>query len=168
MKKVVILISILSVSSLAIDFDLMKKKSSSSNSVEMSVHDADKANEHVFQQLNQKQRETINDVMSSIGSNRNNFVMVTFDTTCGLLATCTEHKLSVRGSPGTFSESAGGSGAIHKNGNGKVAGTYSYVGLFKRNGSWRSCSGSFYLSGKKLNYAIRVYEDCRDAGSGEY
>jgi len=156
------------VSAREIDFDALEKNTKNKRSISMDFSDASKANDKKFQKINNGQRKVVNKFMESIASSRGNFVMIKFDTTCGLLDICLDHKLSVSGSPGTFSAGAGGSGAIHKGYNGKIAGNYSYVGSFKRNGFWRSCSGSFHLSGKKLNYVIRVYADCRDAGSGEY
>lgn len=93
------------------------------------------------------------------------FVMVDFDVVCGFLGSCIPKNLNISGGAGEFSSSYSGasSGAIHKGYNG-LAGQYNWSGQFNN----KVCSGSFYISGTKRNYTIRVYDDCRDAGSGEF
>jgi len=162
-----VLVSLFAVSK-EIDFDALEKKSSNNHSVSMDFNDANHANDKQFQKINNGQRKAIKKFMTSIAASRGNYVMVNFDTTCGLLMTCTDHKLNITGSPGIFHASAGGSGAIHKNGSRGLVGSYQYSGTFKRNGNLQICSGSFNLSGTKQNYMINVYNDCRDAGSREY
>jgi len=109
---------------------------------------------------------------SSSSSSTLDFVMVEFDVTCSLLSSCIEQNLQVSGASGTgnFSSSYNGAytGAIHKGYDGKLAGRYNWSAEIKIFDKIRSCSGSFYISGTKRNYTIRVYDDCRDAGSGEY
>jgi hypothetical protein len=109
---------------------------------------------------------------SSSSSTTLDFVMVEFDVTCGLLNSCIEQNLNISGAGGTgnFSSSYNGAytGAIHKGYDGKVAGRYSWSAEIKSFDKVYSCSGSFYISGTKRNYGIRVYDNCSDASSGEY
>lgn len=170
MKNIVIVLYLLTiiVSGREIDFDALEKRTQTKKSVSIDFSDASEANNNKFHKINSGQRKAVNKFVSSVAGSRGNYVMIQFDTTCGFLSPCVDHKLNVSGGPGSFSAGAGGSGAIHKDGNGKISGMYHYTGTFKRNGSWSSCSGSFRLSGLKQNYTIRVYADCRDAGSSEF
>lgn len=88
---------------------------------------------------------------------------VTVEMTCGILAHCLTEGLRVSGGPGDVSDSGAWVG-IHDIGRG-IAGRYNFSASFAGN---RHCSGSFSLSGTKRNYAIRVYDSCSDAGSGEF
>jgi len=100
---------------------------------------------------------------SSGGGGSPDWVMVTSQCT-GF--SCTIDELSISGGPGIIptGSTKSGSISIHKGYNGALAGRYQYS--VKANGRW--CSGSFNVSGTKSTYAIRVFSDCRDAGSGEY
>ena len=95
---------------------------------------------------------------SSGGGGSPDWVMVT--SNC-IGFPCVTDKLSISGGPGYISS---GSTNILKGYNGALAGRYQYTVM--ANDRW--CSGSFNVSGTKSTYAIRVYSDCRDAGSGEY
>lgn len=95
------------------------------------------------------------------------FVLVHFDVMCGLLGSCLPKNLKIWGGPGRFEGGKGSSyGAIHKGYNNALAGQYKWVGEYGNDG--RTCAGSFYLSGTKRNYAIRVFDNCRDSSSGEF
>ncbi len=96
---------------------------------------------------------------SSSGGGAPGYVMVTSDCSSML---CTTEKLSISGGPGFIP--SGGSTTIQKGYNGALAGRYQYS--VKVNDRW--CSGSFHVSGTKSTFAIRVYADCRDAGSYEF
>ena len=104
-------------------------------------------------------------VNSSSGSRDVDFVYVKAEIVTGLFGTVWTKSLYVSGGSGTYIKGVGGSGSIHKGYNGGLSGRYSWSATFSNN---RSCSGSFYLSGKKRNYTIRVYSSCNDAGSSEY
>jgi len=109
---------------------------------------------------------------SSSSSSTLDFVMVEFDVTCGLLNSCIEQNLNITGTGGTgnFSSSYNGAytGSINKGYDGKLAGRYNWSAEIKSFDKIYSCSGSFYISGTKRNYSIRVYDNCSDAGSSEY
>jgi len=113
-----------------------------------------------------------NSSSSSSSSSTLDFVMVEFDVTCRILSSCIEQNLQISGASGTgnFSPSYNGAytGSISKGYDGKLAGRYNWSAEIKIYDKIRSCSGSFYISGTKRNYTIRVYDDCRDASSGEY
>jgi hypothetical protein len=49
---------------------------------------------------------------------------------------------------------------------GSLAGWYTWSGGEESNKM--ACGGRFYLSGAKTNYTIKVFSDCRDAGSREW
>ena len=108
----------------------------------------------------------------SSSSSTLDFVMIDFDVTCGLLSSCFEQNLQISGisGKGNFSPNYNNahSGAIHKGYDGTLAGQYSWSAEFKNFDKIHSCSGSFYISGTKRNYAIRVYDNCNDASSGEW
>lgn len=86
-------------------------------------------------------------------------VFVDIELVCGL-SHCPTNKLVVSG-PGSVSYSH--NTAIV---GGNISGTYSYSASFGN--GYGSCSGSFRLSGSKKNFKIKVYKDCRDAGSFEF
>lgn len=82
---------------------------------------------------------------------------------------CIEKNLRVSGSPGRFENGAYSNGASHgtiyKGGyNGSLRGTYNFQVQFDNS----ICSGSFYISGQKRNYSIRLGRDCHNNGSGEW
>lgn len=80
---------------------------------------------------------------------------------------CIEKNLKVSGSPGRFENGAFNSashGTIYKGYNGLLRGTYRFQVQFDNS----ICSGSFYISGQKRNYSIRLGRDCHDNGSGEW
>ena len=115
-----------------------------------------------------KRREDARQRTASASSATNgshpDYVIVNFESVCGLFS-CSDGNLSISGGPGRFETSFSGasSGTIHKGYNG-LAGTYQWSGQVDNN----YCSGSFNLSGMKGNLFIKVYKDCRDAGSYEY
>ncbi len=57
--------------------------------------------------------------------------------------------------------------SIHAGYNGNIAGTYRWSAKFGRGSSALHCGNTIYVSGTKERYSIRVYNDCRDAGSHE-
>ena len=79
---------------------------------------------------------------------------------------CIEKDLHISGTPGRFEPSYNHAytGTIYKGYNGGITGRYSYSVTFDN----RICSGSFYLSGRKKNYSIKLGRDCHDNGSGEW
>ncbi len=91
------------------------------------------------------------------------WVNVTVEMTCGFFGGCLTRDLSVSGGPGNITDN-GKWVSITNLGRG-IAGVYHFSASFDGN---RYCSGSFRVSGTKRNYAIRVYDDCSDASSGEY
>lgn len=101
---------------------------------------------------------------STTNGSHPDYVMVNFESVCGLFA-CTDKNLNVSGGPGGFETSFSGapSGSIHKGYNGGLAGSYQWSAQVDNN----YCSGTFNISGEKANVYIKVYKDCRDAGSYE-
>jgi len=90
------------------------------------------------------------------------YVIVNFESVCGIFL-CYDKDLSMSGGPGTFTNNAGASGTITKGYNGLV-GNYHWVGSFDN----KVCSGTVHVSGRKRTLTIRVYDDCRDAGTSEF
>jgi hypothetical protein len=101
---------------------------------------------------------------SSSGGSAQNYVMVNFESVCGLIA-CQDKKLTMSGGPGDFTPGYSGasSGTIHKGYNG-LAGNYRWSAKVDN----KICSGSVYVSGRKENLFISVYDNCSDAGTREY
>lgn len=101
----------------------------------------------------------------STGGRQPDFVSIQAECTAGFTGHCPASHLSVSGSPGYFEPtySNASTGAVYNRGNG-VAGSYQWNARF---GS-RVCGGSFSLSGSRSQYRIAVYNDCSDAGSGEW
>lgn len=100
---------------------------------------------------------------SSSSSSPQSYVMVDFESVCGLIA-CKDKNLSLTGGPGDFVPGYSGatSGSIQKGYNG-LAGTYKWSAQVDK----KVCSGSVYISGLKPNLYIRVYDHCGDAGTRE-
>lgn len=84
-------------------------------------------------------------------------VIVTFNSVCGLFP-CIDKNLSISGGPGRFKSnfSSSNTGTIYKGSNGGLAGNYNWSASFNK----YSCSGSFYLSGKKGRLTISSYKSC--------
>ncbi len=82
-------------------------------------------------------------------------------------------RLSLSGGPGIMSDMSRGRVMISP-GYGGFAGTYHFevvfgtTRLFNPNEASIICSGSVHVSGTKRNLSIRVYDNCRDAGTGEF
>lgn len=55
---------------------------------------------------------------------------------------------------------------IFKSYNQSLAGDYSWSASWDSNSKF--CSGTVHVSGQKSNVNIKVYSDCRDAGSNEF
>ena len=100
------------------------------------------------------------------GSSSIEYVQIRAECIAGFMP-CIEKNLRISGGSGRY-ESGGFSnasyGTIYKGYNGKLAGNYSFSVQFDK----RICSGSFYLSGQKRNYSIRLGTDCHNNGSGEW
>lgn len=101
---------------------------------------------------------------SSSSISPQSYVMVYFESVCGLIA-CKDKNLSLSGGPGDFMPGYSGaaSGSIQKGYNG-LAGTYQWSAHVDK----KVCSGSVYISGLKPNLYIRVYDHCGDAGTSEH
>lgn len=92
------------------------------------------------------------------------FVMVEADGIC--MAGCAAKNLQISGGPGEFKPSFSGAraGTIYKGYQGQLAGRYRYSVQIGAD----ICSGSFSVSGTRPNFRLRLYPQCRDAGSGEF
>lgn len=108
----------------------------------------------------------IKDHLSKIpsASSTIDYVIVNFDP---ILGSSSDANLKISGGPGIYEQSynKAGSGTIHRDYNGKLAGTYHWSATIGNN---VHCSGSFNISGTKRNYTIRTHRDCTDGGSQEY
>jgi hypothetical protein len=109
---------------------------------------------------------------SSPGGRSLDWVGVDADCTgnCGGPSTL---RISLSGGPGIVSDH--GAHVTINPGYGGIAGVYSYQVVFgsradilRREEAGTMCSGSVRVSGTKRNVTIRVYDNCTDAGTGEY
>jgi len=102
---------------------------------------------------------------SSSSSSSYDYVMVQFESVCGLYG-CTDKNLHISGGPGNFSPSYSGAaaGAIHKGYNGFLAGNYRWSAQFDNT----VCSGNFYVSGSKRNITISIHPGCSDLYISRY
>lgn len=98
------------------------------------------------------------------------YVTVDFDVVAGLSTEGVDRVFSI--SPvdratGRSEQNAVKTGAtIFKSSSSTVAGYYRWSASWDR--SRKTCSGKVYLSGTKCTAMIRIYTDCRDAGSSEF
>ena len=92
------------------------------------------------------------------------FVLVSVECISG--GTCFTSNLKISGGAGNFEPGYNGAnqGGIHRGYDNALAGQYNWKAKVDNT----YCSGRFNLSGTKQTYSIRVYPDCRDAGSSEY
>lgn len=117
-----------------------------------------------FVKKEQKEAERIAEV-NSIYKNSIDFVQIEAECINGLIP-CIEKNLQVSGGPGRFEANFNQaySGAIYKDYQGNIAGTYSFSVQFDNN----ICTGNFYISGHKKHYKIALGKDCHNNGSGEW
>lgn len=95
-------------------------------------------------------------------------VGINVEWTCGFIKSCsTDKNLRVSG-PGYVPSYENGrqKTQLVSRMNNALEGSYSFS--VSANKGKIKCSGSFNLSGKKRNYTIRLYDSCKDAGSGEW
>jgi len=113
----------------------------------------------------EKVGELVAEGVSEMSSSKINYVMVEADCINGLLP-CIEENLQISGGTGRFEPSfnKARSGAIHKDYQGNVKGTYNFSVKLDNN----ICTGSFYISGTKKNYTISLGKDCKNNGSREW
>lgn len=101
---------------------------------------------------------------ASSSSSSSDYVMVEFESVCGLLP-CSDKNLTMAGGSGTFESSFSGArtGTIYKGYNG-LAGEYRWQAKVDN----QICGGTVTVSGSRSNLFIKVYKDCRDAGTREF
>ncbi|WP_223296828.1 hypothetical protein [Thiorhodovibrio frisius] len=109
----------------------------------------------------------------SSGGGSVDFVMVDADCT-GWNCPPDAMRISLSGGPGYISDNNTWNPTITEGFGGGMAGTYNYQVTFGRTRFFNPdevgliCTGSVRISGTKQTVMIRVYDNCSDAGTGEY
>jgi hypothetical protein len=119
----------------------------------------EEARRQAQQQADDAARQRAASSGGSSGGGSPGSVYVEVEMVCGLAA-CSTTQISISG-PGNVNNLRT-SAFITSN----TIGTYRYSASFS--GKYGACSGSFRLSGAKSNIKVKVYQDCRDAGTFEY